>query len=113
MRNEGIAGDVVLMPYEAGWHGRQVYLAQVWTPGTQDELLPSMIDARVAGVRRTLLISGIEQVTQGRKSVVRCPQTWLCSTERIPDIRWAAMPKEQRTSPTGFHPQDEDAARPL
>jgi hypothetical protein len=110
MHSEGIPGDVVMLPFEAGWRGRPIHMARLLKPGTGEELLPSLIDARVVGVRRSLLIAGIEQVPQGRKGVERYPQTWLCSHERIPDIHWAAMPRPTATSATGFDPSDDDAA---
>lgn len=100
-----------MAPYEAGWHGRQVHLAQLFKPGTAVEMLPSIIEARVAGVRRSLLITGMEQVTTGRKSIERHRQTWLCAHERIPPIEWAARPAPRRAQNyTGFDPADDDIA---
>lgn len=110
MSREGLAGDVVMLPFEAGWRGRPCYLARLLQSGTGQELLPSLLDARVLGVRRSLLISGIEQVPQGRKDVARYPQTWLCSSERIPEIHWAAMPRQAPKGPPGFDPADDDLA---
>jgi hypothetical protein len=109
MQNEGIPGDLVMLPYEAGWRGRPVYLARLLKPGTSEELLPSLLDARLLGVRRSLLIVGMEQVPQGRKDVERYPQTWLCSAEKIPPIRWAAVPLH-RSGVRGFDPSDDDEA---
>lgn len=110
MQNEGIPGDVIVLPFEAGWRGKPTYMARLLKPGTGEELLPSLLDARVVGVRRSLLIAGVEQIPQGRKNVERYQQTWLCSSERIPEIRWAAMPRPTRRSSTGFDPVDDDAA---
>jgi hypothetical protein len=110
MRNEGIPGDLVMLPFEQGWRGRPIYMARLIKPGTGEEILPSLLEARVIGVRRSLLVSGVEQIAQGRKNVERYPQTWLCSSERIPEIRWAAMPRLRSKSPTGFDPADDDLA---
>jgi hypothetical protein len=106
----GLLGDVSVVPFESGWHGKPVYMARLVKPGTAEELLPSLIGARVVGVRRTLLITGDEQVPQGRKSVERYQQTWLCAGERIPPIEWSAMPLQRSKSPTGFDPADDDFA---
>lgn len=110
MATEGLPGDVVMLPFEAGWRGRPCNMARLLQPGTGQELLPSLLDARVLGVRQSLLIAGIEQVPQGRKDVARYPQTWLCSSEQIPEIRWAAMPRPAPTGPPGFDPADDDLA---
>jgi hypothetical protein len=110
MQAEGIAGDVVMLHFEAGWRGRPIHMARLLKLGTQDELLPSLVDARVVGVRQSLLISGIEQVPRGRKSVERYPQTWLCAHERISELRWAAMPRTEPRSATGFDAADDDRA---
>jgi hypothetical protein len=110
MRHEGLPGDFVMMPFETGWRGKPVFMARLTKPGTGEELLPSLGDARVIGVRRPLLIAGIEQVPQGRKNVERYSQTWLCSPARIPEIQWAAMPKRARRSLTGFDLEDDDLA---
>lgn len=58
-------------------------LAQLLKPGTTEEMLPSMVECRVAGIRRTLLICGFEQVLSGRKSVDRFRQTWVCANAPI------------------------------
>jgi hypothetical protein len=108
MHMEGISGEVVMMPFEQGWRGRPVHMARLIKLGTGEELLPSLVGARVVGVRRSLLISGIEQVPQGRKGVERYPQTWLCSHERISEARWAAMPRSRTRSATGFDPADDE-----
>lgn len=111
MAREGLLGDLLMAPYEAGWRGRPVQLARLLKPGTSQEILPSMIDARVVGVRRSLLIAGLEQVTSGRKTVERYPQTWLCAHERIAPIEWAARPPTRREpNATGFDPADDDIA---
>lgn len=80
-------------------------------PGTNDELLPSMVECQVVGIRRSMLISGLEQVMSGRKSVTRYRQTWLCANAPIPPLEWAARPlATHRLSATGFDPADDDVA---
>lgn len=108
---EGLLGELVMGPYETGWHGRPVQLVQLLKPGTREELLASMIEARVIGIRRSLLISGLEQVTSGRKTVERYRQTWLCAHERISPLEWAAGPPPSGPrSSTGFDREDDDVA---
>lgn len=68
-----------------------------------------MIEAKVIGIRRTLVVMGMEQVTSGRKSVDHVRQTWLCSHERIAPIEWSAMPVRLLPA-TGFDPADDDIA---
>lgn len=105
----GLVGELVMEPHGVGWSGRTMQLARLLRPGTNEELLPSMVECRVLGIRRTIVISGYEQVMTGRKSVDRYAQTWLCANAPIPPIEWAVHPGP-RPSPTGFHPSDDDAA---
>lgn len=104
---DGLLGDVVMVPFESGWNGRPVYMAKLLKPGTAEEVIPSLIGARVIGVRRSMLITGEEQVPQGRKSVARFQQTWLCAAERISPLEWAARPRRSNGIP-GFDPADDD-----
>ena len=105
--NNALLGDVVMVPFESGWGGRPVYMAKLLKPGTAEEVMPALIGARVIGVRRSLLIAGEEQVPQGRKSVARYQQTWLCAAERISPLEWAARPRRAGGVP-GFDPADDD-----
>lgn len=99
-----------MVPYDQTWNGRPRQIARLVRPGSTEELLPSLADARVLGVRETLLIAGLEQVRSGRKGVSNYPQTWLCSAGPIPPTRWPTSPGPANTSVTGFHRCDDDHA---
>lgn len=87
----GLLGDLVLEPHEVGWRGRPMQLARLLKPGTAEEMLPSMAECRVVGIRRTLLICGFEQVMSGRTSVDWYQQTWICANAPIAPVEWAAL----------------------
>lgn len=66
---EGVRGDLILEPYQAGWRGRPMLLAYLFEDGGAGaELLPRLEGARVARVREVLKIVGMEAVSRGRKS---------------------------------------------
>lgn len=107
----GLLGEVVMEPHEIGWRGRPMQLARLFKPDTTEEILPSMVECRVVGIRRTLLICGFEQVMCGRKSVDRYQQTWICASAPIAPIEWAALRAGSgRRHSTGFDPDDDDVA---
>lgn len=110
MAREGMAGEVVLLPYEHGWRGRPVNIARLYKPGTQQDLVPQLVGARVVGVRRSMLISGEEEIAVGRKGADRFAQTWLCSPTPIDPRRWANFGKASPRSATGFDAGDDDIA---
>lgn len=107
MANEGIRGDVTLEPTAVGWHGRTLMIARVLQLGTNRDLLPAIEGARVLRVRLALVISGLEANPRGRKSVERCPQTWVCAAEPLPPDCWPSRARARAV--TGFDPADDDA----
>lgn len=110
MAMEGLRGDLVLEPYQAGWRGRPTLLAYLFgTDDVRTELLPRLESARVARVREALTIVGIEAVPRGRKSVERYPQTWVCTVGSIAAERWPDRPRN-RFCLNGFDPADDDHA---
>jgi hypothetical protein len=79
MADEGMRGDLRVEFHETGWGGRPVFIARLVKPGSNEDLLPQMVGARVVRVREAMMIAGMEQVSRGRKSVERYRQTWVCS----------------------------------
>jgi hypothetical protein len=59
-------------------------------------------------VRQAIILAGIEAIPRGRKSVVRCRQTWVCTAEPVPIESWPDRPPLRYA--TGFDPADDDYA---
>lgn len=104
----GLRGDFV---FEAGPHeywGKVPMYAHLREPGTSNELIPHLENARIVRVRRALLVMGQEVISRGTKSKGdRYRQTWVCSVDRIAPEDWPAPPR--RGGRTGFDAADDDA----
>jgi hypothetical protein len=107
MRLEGMSGDLVVLPHDRGWKGRTSLIARLYKPGTQQELLHQLVDARIV-VRKAVLVTGDEQVPRGRKDVDYFAQTWLCSVTPVDPRAWAKLAAARLRSPTGFDEEDDD-----
>lgn len=104
----GVRGDFVLLPKPHEFYGRQVMLAKLRRPGTDDDLLPHLEHARVVRVRRGLLVAGNEVLARGAKSRgERFRQTWLCTIDPIAPEEWPPPPRDRVAA--GFHAADDDA----
>lgn len=99
-------GDLRVEFYESGWGGRPVFIARLLKPGSDEDLLPQMVGARVLRVREAMLIAGMEQISRGRKSVERYRQTWACSPHVIAPGRWPGVPSSLGC--VGFDPAEDD-----
>lgn len=111
MAMEGLRGDLILEPCQAGWRGRPLLLAYLFdAAGAGTELLPRLEGARVARVREALTIVGTEAVPRGRKNVERYRQTWVCTAEPVRAERWPARPRAASPCIGAFDPADDDAA---
>lgn len=104
MADEGMRGDLRVEFHESGWGGRPLFIARLLKPGSNEELLPQMVGARVLRVREAMLIAGMEQISRGRKSVERYRQTWVCAPHAIAPGRWPAVPG----GCAGFDPAEDD-----
>lgn len=105
MAAEGLRGDLVLEPYDAGRNGRVTLLAYLFEPGTRRDILPRIEFARVMRVRHAITIMGIEAVPRGRKNVERYRQTWVCAPEPIAPGGWPERPGGRAA--TGFDAVDD------
>jgi hypothetical protein len=111
MAMEGLRGDLILEPYQAGWRGRPMLLAYLFEAGgAHAELLPRLEGARVARVREALTIVGMEAVPRGRKNVERYRQTWVCTADPVAADRWPDRPRVTSSCITSFDPADDDYA---
>ena len=103
----GLRGEFV---YEAGPHqywGKVPMYAKLLAPGTTNQLLPHLEDARIARVRRGLLVTGNEVIAFASKSKgQRYRQTWVCTLDRIAPEDWPAPPRNPVAR--GFDPADDD-----
>ena len=107
-KRPGLQGEFV---YEAGPHqfwGKVPMFAKLFAPGTFNELLPHLEHARIARVRRGMLVSGQEVIVWASKSKgERYRQTWVCTQLPIANSDWPAPPRDRMSH--GFDPADDDA----
>ena len=98
-------GEFVFEPYVFEMWGKRLMIAKLMEPGTTNELLPHLENARIARVRRALLVNGVEVIARASKSKgERFNQTWICSAEPIAHEEWPALPRRG----TGFDISDDD-----
>ena len=82
--------------------------AKLLAPGTSDDLLPHLENARIVRVRQGLLVVGTEVIAWASKSKgTRYRQTWLCTQQKIRAEEWPAPPRDPIAK--GFDLADDDA----
>ena len=107
-KRPGLQGEFV---FEAGPHeywGKLPMYAKLLQPGTSEELLPHLENARIVRVRRGLLVIGNEVIVWASKAKgERYRQTWICTQQPVADNDWPAPPRDPLN--IGFNPADDDA----
>lgn len=101
-------GDFVYVTGPHEYWGKRPMYAKLLQPGTSDELLPHLEDARIVRVRQGLLVAGTEVIAWASKSKgTRYRQTWLCTQQRIQPDAWPEPPRD--LTARGFDRADDDA----
>ncbi|WP_367846990.1 hypothetical protein [Rhodoferax sp. WC2427] len=75
------------------------------------EVLPELVNAKVAKINVGMHLTGYEQHGRGRKGRIdRHPQSWLCALTPADLTLLVQMIPPRRSGGSGFDPEDDDRA---